>query len=276
NKRYQLLSELSGEFLFEYDFEYDRLTMSERTVRAFGGEPVQNHLYRRLVSAKNEYSEWMLPLLELLKKERSAVVERQVLLPDGRTTWLRITVVTVKDAAGHLNSAVGKITDIQAEKEEMDELSMKAQTDGLTGLYNAVTAREMIERALGKGGTMLMMDVDQFKSINDRFGHYTGDQILQNVAALLRKVFRDEDIIGRLGGDEFIVFLRGVSQKTVVEERCRKLREELSLCSAAWTVQVTISIGAAVADSGSDYAMLYRRADDALYNVKAVGRNGFH
>ncbi|MEG2097033.1 MAG: transporter substrate-binding domain-containing protein [Pseudoflavonifractor sp.] len=280
SERYRMLSELSGEYLFEYSFETDRLSMGEKTVHAFGGKAVYEHFYRRVSTEKKENTAWILALFEQLKTEPSVVIERQMNTASGGKAWLRITFVTIKDQLGHLNSVVGKITDIQAEREELDALSMKARTDGLTGLYNATAAREMTEQALAAengnaAGALMVMDIDGFKAINDSAGHYTGDAVLQGVARILRQIFREKDIIGRLGGDEFLVFLRGLSSVEVVEEKCRNIQAALERQTVDWPVTVTLSIGATMVSDGSDYDSLYQSADNALYAVKNSGRNHF-
>ncbi|MEG1778562.1 MAG: GGDEF domain-containing protein, partial [Oscillospiraceae bacterium] len=108
------------------------------------------------------------------------------------------------------------------------------------------------------------------------FGHYTGDQVLQGVARLLRKVFSEYNIVGRLGGDEFIIFMQGNSNRSIIKDKCSLLHKELEINSLKWQTSVTLSIGAAIAKPKIDYNSLYQEADKALYTVKSLGRNGFH
>ncbi|MEG2174049.1 MAG: transporter substrate-binding domain-containing protein [Oscillospiraceae bacterium] len=281
NERYQLLSELSGEFLFEYDFISDRLTLTEKTAQAFGGNLIQEHYLHDLSSSTADDAKWLTSIYNLICKKKSLILEHQTTLADGRRLWLRITIVAITDANGHANYLIGKLADIQAEKQERDELAIKAKTDGLTGLYHITESKALIERLLEQetgpsAGTLLIMDIDHFKSINDQFGHYTGDQVLRDVAAILQKVFRTKDILGRLGGDEFIVFLKGMTQESAVEKKCRALQCEIAAHSSHWPVPVTLSIGAAIANSTMSYDALYHLTDNALYIVKSAGRNHFN
>ena len=100
----------------------------------------------------------------------------------------------------------------------------QAQRDSLTCLYNSATIRSMAAEAMDGGdgrGALLIIDIDHFKSVNDQYGHFTGDRVLSGLSGVLGGVFRHEDLLGRLGGDEFAVFMTSVKERTVVEDKCR-------------------------------------------------------
>ncbi|MEG2744508.1 MAG: transporter substrate-binding domain-containing protein [Oscillospiraceae bacterium] len=276
NRRFKLLSELSGEYFFEYSFPDDRLILTEKTVQTFGGNRVEEHLYSRLIKAQNEFTSWICELHDSIANEKSAVRDIQVPMADGSKLWLRISLAAVYDKNGQVNYAIGKVASIQEDMLEKNELSVKAQTDGLTGIYNMRTARSLIEIALQSPepqGVLLVMDIDHFKSINDRFGHYTGDIVLRGVSQLLQSVFRDDDIIGRLGGDEFIVFMKIKGDKTTINLKFQQLQAKMKEYSAAWPTEVTLSLGAAIVKEPTNYEELYKSADNALYTAKKAGRN---
>ncbi len=191
----------------------------------------------------------------------------------GDYTWYNIALRTVFDHSGRLVSIVGRVHDVNDKK----QLENEANLDALTKLYNRRYMREQVKKSLEErqDGALLMMDVDFFKQINDTQGHRVGDRVLVDIAQLLRQLFRQQDYLCRLGGDEFMVFLRGVSRREVVWERCQQLltavRQHTFLDSQ---VHITISIGAAMVGPGCNTTeQLYQQADEALYRVKRKSKN---
>ena len=155
-----------------------------------------------------------------------------------------------------------------------------AQRDSLTHLYNIEISRKQIESHLAlynltNRRALLLLDIDFFKTINDTYGHMRGDQILRETADLLQKTVRVDDIVGRLGGDEFLVYLTSVLDQEALRVVCEKI------CSAVRQIQLddsrylTVSIGAALSSPGQNYAALYQIADQALYAAKDAGRDGY-
>jgi diguanylate cyclase (GGDEF)-like protein len=155
-----------------------------------------------------------------------------------------------------------------------------ADTDPLTGVFNRrAWARRLAElqervRLRGESLSLLFLDLDRFKEINDRFGHDAGDRALQTVAAVLREELRDVDEIGRYGGEEFVVALPGVDARRAVQiaERIRGRLQQLASAAAEGGLP-TVSIGAASAHGEQDVDTLIRRADQAMYVAKKSGRN---
>ena len=163
------------------------------------------------------------------------------------------------------------------------DLAIKASTDALTGLANYQTINMALEdfwqrlQSARQHATLLMIDIDHFKRINDEHGHLIGDKAIHQVASLLRQELRDGDLAGRYGGEEFVVLLRRVvsaEDATQVAERIRERVAIMALPTGAGDVRMSISIGVAISDS-ADYAAeaWLKRADDALYHAKRSGRN---
>lgn len=278
NARYQTLCELSNEYLFEYDFLADRLTLSEHCARMFRTEGVTEH-YRRKLEETGEDRRGVRELLDSVERGREAAShELTIGLPDGTLHRFRITMKITRDSEGRALFSVGKLADIQEEWEARTRLEERAQRDSLTGVLNAATCRQVAVDRLEQeeGGALLLLDIDRFKQINDEHGHFTGDQVLTAVAGILAAKFRSADVVGRPGGDEFFVFMSGVSDQAVVEEKCRAILAECAqLRGKAAGISVTMSIGVAMAEDCRDYGELYRRADRALYRVKKRGRDGY-
>jgi diguanylate cyclase (GGDEF)-like protein len=156
-----------------------------------------------------------------------------------------------------------------------------AMTDYMTGLYNRRGFLEVANKLIaaqkrkGESVTVLMFDLDHFKSINDRFGHDVGDDALRTFAATASGSMRGDDIVGRLGGEEFAAILPGnADTATMVAERVRAAFEIAGVAISGHCMNATVSIGAA--DSPADVAnitALLARADQALYQAKTSGRN---
>ena len=273
NERYLQLCELSGEYIWEYDFQADRLTLSEQCAQVFGGRAAVREHYLAAPEGGGD------GFYRRLIRDGGGSTELPIAMPDGGTRWFRSVSKITLDAQGKPAYAVGKLVDIQAEKEELQRLEERAQRDSLTGVYNAAASRQLVKRRLeeGAGGALLLLDIDHFKQVNDEHGHYTGDQVLIAVAEALAGRFRREDVVGRPGGDEFLVYMAGVTEARVVEDKCAQLLSDCAELRGGKVsgLSVTLSIGAAMADTCREYEALYRRADEALYRVKHRGRDGY-
>ena len=152
-----------------------------------------------------------------------------------------------------------------------------AQTDSLTGIYNRTTTQKLIENVLqldvSHTHAFIMVDVDNFKSLNDNYGHLFGDKVLLQLSDLLKNSFGETEIIGRMGGDEFAVFIPQVNRHGELLQLGTKLSEQLSARKIDG-VSVNCSIGIAVAPKdGSNFVKLYKNADKALYMAKSLGKN---
>ncbi len=155
--------------------------------------------------------------------------------------------------------------------------------DSLTGLNNRRSLERrlpaMIETARERGAalTMMVLDIDHFKRVNDTYGHDVGDLVLKGFGAQLQETVRSGDLICRLGGEEFVVVMPGAdaAEAARIAERARRTTEsrEFLVDGAAGSVSITVSIGLAEWRETWDSAELYRRADRALYLSKSAGRN---
>ncbi len=164
--------------------------------------------------------------------------------------------------------------------EYTDEIKVEAQKDSLTGLwdrkYTESAVNEHIERDNGSG-VMYMLDMDNFKQVNDRFGHIKGDDVLVKFAEIISENSDENDILCRIGGDEFIIFSKGnisdINPKAKAEKIIRLLKENVSLPN----FEVSVSMGMAIApNDGKSFMELYSNSDKALYYVKQNGKGGAH
>ena len=160
-------------------------------------------------------------------------------------------------------------------------LAERASRDALSGLLNRETATSYIENYLktkspDENCALFIIDLDNFKQVNDSFGHQAGDRIIQQTAGILSRCFRATDIVGRLGGDEFFALLSGKITKEIVREKAQSICEQLQFSiGSSVEVRVTSSVGAYLASGSVSFETLYARADSALYEAKANGKNCF-
>lgn len=165
-------------------------------------------------------------------------------------------------------------------------LDDKARIDQLTGVFNKLTFEELSGSTLGNSlknehRALIILDIDDFKSVNDNYGHAAGDRLLENTGRILKEVFSDNDYVGRIGGDEFSIlvntnFDNSEKLKKLVEEKCKKLSEALFESKTAKSIgcRITTSIGAALyPNDGKTFNELYKAADTALYSSKSRGKN---
>ncbi len=162
-------------------------------------------------------------------------------------------------------------------------LNVVATTDGLTSCLNRVAFSTLVDAYLAKfldhkqlgTGALLVIDVDHFKNVNDTYGHEAGDRALQMIAEAIRSKLRDGDLVGRVGGEEFSVFLPRASaqQSRAVAERIRASVEQLRFAPHEKKHELTVSIGGAPLAGGASFSSLFREADQRLYEAKRTGRN---
>ncbi|MGP8251932.1 MAG: diguanylate cyclase [Terracidiphilus sp.] len=202
----------------------------------------------------------------------------------GHRVPVSVRVAPIRDNEGAIIGAVEVFSDITSKKtieRRALDLETEAYLDPLTGLSNrrhitmAVTHVMQEADEFGIRAGLLVIDVDHFKEVNDRFGHSAGDEVLKTVAETLAHALRPQDLLGRWGGDEFLVLARGVDMETLkkLAERCCKLVEVSAVMAGGERIETTVSIGGALMERGKPALSAFDRADGSLYACKARGRN---
>ena len=196
---------------------------------------------------------------------------------DGSIMTGELQVIPLADSDGHVVELLGVTRDISERKMFEAELTRLAATDPVTGVWNRRRGRELLVEELTRPDVnedfaVLMVDIDNFKSINDTYGHLTGDRVLIEVARRLTAAVRTTDMVSRWGGEEFVVQLRDCPLSDAVA-RAEKIRRQIADIPFPVVGTVTVSIGAAELHEGDDLATWLGRADAALYQAKRAGRN---
>ncbi len=218
---------------------------------------------------------------ECLKTPKKGVMEYRI-RPKGKGeyVWFRMTYASFTDKQDRVIRVIGSAKDITAEKAEWQELEEKALTDGMTGLLNKTAMQAKVEKCIAEGDVnschaMMMVDTDNFKAVNDTLGHDYGDRVIKFVASCIRETFRESDFVGRMGGDEFMVFMRNTT-RGIAEERAERLNRSIKreFEDKGRRVGISCSIGISYfARDGADYDSLFKAADRALYEAKEAGKN---
>ena len=208
-----------------------------------------------------------------------ATAEVRFICKDGSVVWTRLLVSIMVDTDG-TELVVGHVEDVTEQRHSAEWMEWAATHDGLTGLPNRFrfldTLGTLLAAAPVGSVAVLFIDLDNFKVINDSLGHEAGDQLLMAMSERLRAVVRDRDMLGRFGGDEFIVLLRDVSGAHDPREIAERLRQEIAhpVQIEGAELYVTASIGITINDrEGITTTEMMRDADAAMYRAKARGRD---
>lgn len=277
-RRYAILAEFSDTVLFEYSYDSDvlELTSNARSIFPLESLAVENYL-------KNG-----LPLLDVHEDDYHALTEmlRHPVLDEVQEMLCRVRVLTgeyrwfafacryVFDGA-RAYEAVGKIVDVDVQHKKEEQLEQMSQIDGLTTLYNKVTIEKRIELALSscEHGTLFVIDVDRFKQVNDVYGHLEGDRVLRVVAQVIRDSFNSYDLVGRVGGDEFVAFARSSARESDIRAYFSSLEKHATEASAELEIEIGLSVGTAhYPQDGTSYQALFDIADETMYRDKSARR----
>lgn len=170
---------------------------------------------------------------------------------------------------------------LEQKTREISDMKSKSYQDALTGLWNRAYTEEAVNKMISRGvqGTLMMIDLDNFKAINDTYGHIAGDRTLKMFADTLRSFAGEEDVLCRLGGDEFVVFIKDITSKSEIGSRAGDIISNLcyKLEQCKFDTNSSVSIGIAqTPEDGTEFSKLYNSADKALYYVKQNGKNSYH
>jgi diguanylate cyclase (GGDEF)-like protein/PAS domain S-box-containing protein len=263
-----------------------RLAYVSRNVALFGHEPSALLASRRRVWRlvhRDDRKKVRASLARSLSDGRPGMVEFRFRRSDGGYRWLDARYAPVPaGATGRLATVEGVTLDVTERKEAAERIALLAQTDALTDIANRRAFLDALRRSFAvaaRGGarfSLLYIDIDHFKSVNDTLGHASGDALLAMVAGRLRANCRAGDLVARLGGDEFAILQTGIRDHADVTAMASKMRAILSAPYAlpGGEAQATVSVGVAIySPQASSPEALLAQADQALYSAKAMGRD---
>lgn len=281
-ERYRLIARDSKVIVFELNLNRALLDVNENFHKILGEVPD----YHRFLGGNWVHPDDLECFRELISRSdgRRQTKNGNVRFrkADGDYLWFSVIVSLFADDDGTISRIIGKMTNIDRQKREVEMLQIQAQTDRMTGLYNKMAIQELIAKELSENDkgihALFIVDIDSLKEINDTLGHAYGDEAIIHFAQVLKASFRSSDLIGRIGGDEFMVLMKNVGNRQQIRRRASALVENLAQKCIGEKQDYPIhgSLGIAVVENGSyDFETLYQRADKALYYVKRNGKSGY-
>lgn len=279
-ERYRMALQSISDVLIEYDIEQDLLMEFERVERPGDSNLEQRALprcFERLERGDKIHLDDLGSLRQTLTTGLPSPIEIRR-RGDDSWFWMRLQGSLVRDESGQPVRFIGSWKDVSDEKRLIESLIDQTQRDPLTHLHNHAAAAEFVSAKLAaciqeERGALLILDIDDFKVVNDTYGHLAGNELLTSIARIMERVLPDGAFAARIGGDEFLVFLPHANR-----QRAAQTAEKL-LAAAKSQLQrkdrmVTLSIGIALADKADlTFEQLFERADQALYRAKTEGKN---
>ena len=284
-EQYELISQTVGFITFQWDIHTDSINFSKEWEEIFGYPSYLENFTDFIRDSEFLRKAQKAEIIDCMANVRKGKSHQtyEMLLPvksGSEERWFKLQVATQVDDTGAPCYGVGMLDDIMEEKEELFQLKREAQNDIFTGSLNKAAINAYGERALkelqeGQRLAMMIFDMDDFKFINDRYGHPCGDYVIQAVARLLRDYAPSRAKVGRLGGDEFVTMVLVEKDLRHLEAYAGKIQRAMGkLTWGGADVKARCSVGIAVAgDSSWTYNRLYREADKALYKAKENGKN---
>lgn len=281
---YEILLEDSNALLFDYDINMDTMHASfydgnggrsTRTITDF--RPYTEGTAFLHPDYKEKYLEIFRDFMEQPMSGEYMLLADLFAKKDFR--YYRTKCKSIADSQGVVYRFIGKAEDANEEMRSMEEMRAQTEIEPLSGMLNRATAEKMIQEILrGKHGycALFVIDIDNFKSINDTLGHLFGDAIIKETGTRLRMIFREDDILGRFGGDEFFAFVQDIRDIAVVKRCAKRILNEIAGISIPDIPHTHCSVGITLlTPEDREFADAFERADTALYEVKNNGKNGY-
>jgi diguanylate cyclase (GGDEF)-like protein/PAS domain S-box-containing protein len=271
---------------WEWDRDADRLYWGRNPVRladAADGQATRWTDYREMVHPEDR-DRYLAVVASAWDQSGSWSNEYRVIMRDGRVAWISSHAKTLPDASGRPRRMIGVTQDITERKRREEQERFLAYHDSLTGLPNRRLLDDRLRQAVNLAQrrdarvAVMLIDLDDFKRVNDQLGHRAGDAVLREVAHRLAGCVRKADTLARQGGDEFVVVIPDLGQEAdcqvVAEKILRVLEPAFSTDGSEFRIGASIGISIYPGDAGDGDALL-RNADAAMYRAKQLGRNNY-
>jgi diguanylate cyclase (GGDEF)-like protein/PAS domain S-box-containing protein len=284
-ERFRTLSENSPDIIWIWspDRKIQYVSPAYTKYTGLDPAPLYDNPNKALEIIRNDDRETFAKALEDIMIGKTRKMDLHVCHTNGSVFFLEAWGSPIKDESGKVIRCIGIWRDVTERAQLVRDLDLMATTDDLTKAYNRrfffdVAGKE-VKRAVRKQSplSLLLIDADKFKEVNDTYGHHNGDEVLIGISTVCREMLRGEDVFARFGGEEFAVLLpeTDIDEATAIAERLRQQVSENTVSDQGKTISVTVSIGVANWHSGKslDINNLLNQADQAMYNSKASGRN---
>lgn len=261
--------------LIDIDFKEEICSFNDRTLE-YAGQKVYRDDFDEYIKILN--SDHL--LAEYCRGKHSTSFDYREIISGNFYRWLRVNIDMIEYSDSKDIEVYLMYENIDEEKNSEILTKKEIESDSLTGILNRAAFIEKFEAILhssrGKSkNALILLDIDGFKLINDNFGHNSGDNVLKDVASTLREIMTNKDLIGRLGGDEFLICLKDIPSREFVERKTAQILSKIREVNYL-NIQITGSAGVAISPNGGEYFdVLYKNVDVALYEAKRNGRNTF-
>lgn len=271
--------------LVDYDRKKDTLRLKNRNKETL----IENYI-KDYINSPNTYlsSEFATKIKEIYNNiddpSNQITFDSKAPIFTEENTWCRTKVIKVRDEESKVIRLVGRIGDVREEHVLLDNvqsLEKRVVIDPLTDLYNYQESKKLIIEAITKlkkntFGALLILDIDDFKKFNDQFGHQVGNAVLLSLSQVLKSSFRSYDIIGRFGGDEFIIYINNIKEKEALVTRVEHLMAAVKSIDLQIETHINCSVGACIIEDPSiEYEKAFTLADVALYEAKNSGKDTY-
>ncbi len=280
-ERYNILSEFTDTALFEYNLVDDTLKFTQNAPNIIGLESTEFSNFSKNISKfcfSNEDRFKIENMIQNINDVDIGEFETRLYHPNGEKFWSSCQYKSIREN-GQVVSIIGKINDIDEKKKREEKIISESNYDFTTNLQNKASIQSIINEELKKNsatGFIYMMDIDNFKNINDNYGHIKGDEALSKFSDILISIFGSNKYAGRIGGDEFIAYLSDEIDYSVAEKKAKEILSMLQKSSNEMGVDMTVSIGiVAYPSSSTEFFKLYELADKAMYRAKQLGKNQY-
>lgn len=279
-KRYRMLSDLTDEYMFDYNCEKNELYFDRKFNKFFNFSGTLN--LREYDDDNPSLNAFIIPFMELKSQDKTNMKNILFEHQDGQKIWYRLIISKLYNDKHQLIQVIGKIVNIQKEMEERQKILDKAERDPLTNLFNRNGFYSVVNRLHEKNDKHAtyaygILDIDNFKHVNDTLGHQGGDEALRLLSSEMQKVFGDHAILARYGGDEFVFYLPLVQTKEEITTYLKHLVASMdrSFEFENKTIHLSISVGAVMASNENELDSSFKKADEQLYKVKEASKNNF-
>lgn len=282
---FRALAEQTSKVIFEWDFASGKIIAMNNFKELFGREMVTKNSAEEVLTIQmvhpDDAAKFKSVFGEIQDGNNIENVRFRVRHASGEYHWCQLSGIVVFDHKKKPYKAIGSMEDIQEQIANEVQMKRKSETDQLTGIYNKEATGQRIRDFLANEPercALMIIDIDNFKGVNDSLGHQFGDRVLVEFADILKSFAGNRAIVGRIGGDEFFLFFENYEKELDIIHNagqiCKLLAKEYSQETLSCSVSASIGISFFPRD-GKDFETLYNRADIALYRTKALGKNNY-
>lgn len=280
-EQHELIRKSGSYVTFQWDIDKDYIRFSKELTDWFDTPEEITHFETYIKDSKMISPESKSDLLTCMKNVKTSFdFQRQkLLLPmkSGENGWFEILAVAQNDFRGRPALVIGMLADITAQEKKLNRLKEDIRLDLFTGVYNKMEIERYGQRTLKelpaeKMLAAFILDIDDFKDINDNYGHPVGDYVLRSIADLMQKEAPEGARVGRIGGDEFLALLETNDVSTFYDYARKLISKTSEIKWQGKEIEASCSIGLSAAYSNASYSELYKKADDALHQAKRSGK----